>query len=218
MSIGTISVVITTHGNADDLDGMLSCLRQQREYLERTRKGIRGTLVDRWIAGPRLFDPVETVIAHDGEYPWSRAESFLVSKVIECPKQGGVGHHTRGPGIEAATGAWIVLTNSDNYFVNGWQDRVIKTILDEGGPRKVGVAYWNCINNLWAWTDHGGSKISRGSIDLSCAIVRADIAKKVGFPWRDYDGDFDYILACCDLAGELKLKVVQMNQTLCVHN
>lgn len=212
-----ISIVVTCHGAAEDLRVILGSLVNQKENEEgETSLGKKIT----WLSGSSFaYYPIEIIIVSDGPYVGPSPDWLpMQAKIIECPKEGGVGHHTRAVGIEAATGQWIVLTNSDNYFMGGWLHRLVTTINENGGPKKVGAVYWNCINNLWGWSDFGGSKIQRGYIDLSCAAIRADIAKRIGFPYRNYDGDYDYIYTCANRAERLQLAVVQLRETLCVHN
>lgn len=176
-----ISIVVTCHGAATDLPIILGSLTHQRVNVEKPLPS--GKRV-RWFMGDSFsYHPIEIIVASDGPYCGAHPDRLPAPvKIIECEKNGGVGHHTRGDGIEAATGDWIVLTNADNYFMLGWLHRLVETIAEYGGQQNVGLVYWNCINNLWGWRDQGGSKIARGKIDLSCAAVRADIAKRVGFP------------------------------------
>lgn len=212
-----ISVVIACHGPATDLSVILGTLAHQRKMVEGTTP--KGKKIE-WLSGPHLpFSDHEIIICSDGRYEGPAPGSiFQPVTVIECPKEGGVGHHTREPGIKAAQGDWIMLTNADNLFTSGWLSRVLDTLEDEGGYSQVGMLYWGCLSNLWSWSDFGGSKLMRGHIDLSCALVRADIAKRIGFPYREYDGDFDYIKLCASRSERVGLKVVGLKDVLVVHN
>lgn len=222
MNVGKFSIVVTCHGTQalGELPIIVGSLSQQFENVEgKTERG----RPYRWKRGGYFNHyPMEILIASDGPYQGPDVSELplppFVARVIECEKNGGVGHHTRGEGISAASGDWIVLTNADNYFMLGWLHRVVSAIAENGGQQKVGLVYWDCISNLWGWRDFGGSRLRRGHIDLSCAAVRADIAKRIGFPFRNYDGDFDYIKGCADLAERLKLSVIPLPETLCVHN
>lgn len=154
----------------------------------------------------------ERIIVSDGPLE-SAPYPMWYHKYLEVPKEGQVGHNTRGVGIEAATGDFIVLTNEDNYFVQGFRHRLESNIKDD-----TGMVIWNGINNLWKYTDYGGSKLERGFIDLSFAAVKSDIAKKIGYPWRHYDSDFDYLEACYKEVKRRKLKLVTLKETLSIHN
>lgn len=213
-----ISIVITCHGEARDLPILLMCLDQQRANLE-GKHSVTGAPTY-YAMGDYCEHEREVIIVSDGKIT-SENDKSLWDRYIEVPKekQKNVGHHTRGPGIEAATGDWIVLTNADNYFVSGWLDRLVTTI-----TLKAGLVFWSCIHNAWKWSDKGGDgkhhgcQLKRGSIDLSCVSVKSEIAKKVGFPFRDYEGDWSYIRACSHECDRLGLDVLQIPEILLVHN
>lgn len=209
-----LSIIITCHGEARELPCILEQLNNQRKnvIVKCSRTGVDV----RWGMGDYYYHQSEIIVVNDGEFlvKYKPMISDLgVSRVISMPKEGGVGHHTRQPGIEAATGDFIILTNQDNYFVAGWADMIVRNITS-----KTGIVYWNCINNLWNWSNLGGSKLERGRIDLCCVAVESSIAKKVGFPFRNYDGDFDYIKACADEAINRKLEIKKINCDLSIHN
>lgn len=211
-----ISVVITTHGDGHDLPGILSSLENQRQY----QKGVstKGTIY-LYEAGPRIEPlPIEIVLTWDGPPKHNRAHVELFNKIKPVQVSSAkaeppcCGHNTREPGIMAANGDWIVMTNSDNFFMHGWLNALEK-VLRPG----VGIAYWNIVSNLWRW-QAVKSQLIWGQIDLSCVCVRADIAKDVGFEWRNYDGDWNYIDACVKLCDTMKLRKVHIDEVLGVHN
>lgn len=212
----TVSIVITCHGEAKDLSGILNTIENQRIYKSQTlinkRNGKKHTV--NFVAGPKYQGLREVVIASDGVFEGRRPE---YTYLVECKKEGGVGHHTREPGINFCGGEYVVLTNSDNLFCHGWLYH-LNNILDDD----VGLVYWDVVNNLWNWGCNpvrtAGSKLKRGYIDLSSAAVKTEIAKEVGFKWRNYDGDFDYIINCARLCRKRNLKVIHLPLTLGVHN
>lgn len=221
-----ISIVITCHGAAKDLPIMLMCLDQQRVNL--VGKHSRTGAPVHYVMGDYSTNEREVIVSCDGalnqlkpemEFCETITPRFNKFKVVQSRVMGGVGHSTRAPGIEAATGDWIVLTNADNYFVSGWLDRLVTNIASYAG-----LIFWNCVNNLWTWNKQGGDvarmgcQIKRGWIDLSCVAVRSEIAKKVGFPWTHYDADFDYIKACTLECERLGLKTVHIPEILSIHN
>mgnify|MGYP003620376886 CR=1 FL=1 len=223
MATEKISVVITAHGEASDLPIILGCLEHQRININGTHSTANHGV--QWTLGERSTHPIETVITYDGylqNEPKYRPIAHRIAQADLCTfvdPQGGVGHHTRAPGIEVATGEWIVLTNSDNYFVSGWLDRLVSHITPE-----TGLIYWDCVNNLWRWTANGGGakfpgcRLKRGHIDLTCVAVRAELAKQVKFPWRDYEADYEYISACARLCDQKNLSIVHIPEILAVHN
>lgn len=217
-----ISIVITCHGKARDLPIMLMCLDQQKVNLE-GKHSVTGAPTY-YAMGDYCTHEKEIIVTWDGDaVDNTEFNSFdaIVNWTIENPKESNknVGHHTREPGIMATSGNWIVLTNADNYFVSGWLDRVVTSIAPDSG-----LIFWDCIHNAWRWSDKGGDgkfhgcQLKRGSIDLSCVAVRSEIAKKIGFPFEDYEGDYEYISACARECDKLGLQIVHIPEILFVHN
>lgn len=209
-----VSVIITTHGQSEDLPIILGSLARQKIYGP-GKNSVNGT--------DFLYDckgkcdlPIDVVVTSDGSFAYDPVRGFAakhIDKVVECPKGEAPGHHTREPGIMAAKGDYVVLTNQDNYFTLGWRHRI-----ESAFNKSTGMVYWNCINNLWKWTDFGGSRIKRGHIDLSCVAVKTEIARVVGFEWRNYDADFDYIDSCAQVCKQKGFTLNHINEALCVHN
>lgn len=211
-----VSVIVTCHDTDTEPPVMLVSLGAQREYKEGvcTRTGGRVLFVAGGYLQKDEKDECNTdlIIASDGPYKGILADRDYIT-FLECPKLGSPGHHTRGPAIALASGDWIVLTNMDNYFVSGWRHRIEEFI---NNPR-IGMVYWDTVNNLWRWNTQGGTKIERGKCDLSCAAVRADIAKSVGFPYTEYDGDFDYLFECKRQAELRGYEIKHLDEILSVH-
>lgn len=209
-----ISCVVTGHGNGVEISSFTDSLRAQRRYIDapHSRHPEITCPNARAIPWGARLPPIEVILSWDGPSPCG-AYPGVSGALIVNEKQGGCGHHTRAPGIAAVTGVWAYLTNADNLVVQGWLHYILKSLINP----QVGMIYWNCLNNLWAWTDLGGSKLQRGKIDLSCAIVRSEIAKEIGWPWENYDSDFDYISQCNALVLERGLTVRKLDATLSVH-
>lgn len=207
-----ISVVVTAHGNGHDLPCLVWSLENQRHCCDDPTRPFR-----RYVMGALVEQRPELIVTWDGKappmfnlnFPSHFAENV---KLVQCKQEGGVGHHTRQPGIEAATGEWLVLTNADNYFVSGWQCRLLSHL-----GNNTGLVYWNCVHNIWQWQDRA-STLQEGGIDLTCVAVRTEIAKEVGFSWRHYEGDSNYIQECLRKVRQADLNITHINETLCVHN
>lgn len=206
-----ISVVITTHGIGRDLPGILDSLENQRQY--RTGVSTKGTPY-MYEAGDYFSQkPFEVIVSVDG--PYSGIEVYpYVDRWIETTKANPscCGHNTREPGLMSATKEWVVLTNSDNLFFHGWYHSLVQQLRPG-----VGIVYWDIVSNLWRWQAKT-SRLLWGQIDLSCVCVRTDIAKQVGFEWRNYDGDWNYIEECHRLARSMQLRAIHIDECLSVHN
>ena len=57
-----------------------------------------------------------------------------------------------------------------------------------------------------------------GMLDIGAVAVRTDVARRVGFHWRDQAADFFYVQAVKEELARLGLGVLKIPQTLYVHN
>lgn len=200
-----ISIVISTHGDGVHLNRIMDCIQLQRAYKRKSNS---------FITADSYFKMPEVIIVSHG--PFTAIPSYNAPKVIQVPYiENSFGHHGREVGILKATGDYIALTNSDNLYVDGWLSRM-QDVLDK--HKKVGMVHWRCVNNLGCWQAMGGERIRRGLIDMSCVLVASKVAKKVGFPWRNFDADADFILSCENLCKSRKLAVIHIPDILSIHN
>jgi hypothetical protein len=193
--------------------GIYETFRNQRMY----REGFypeHGRHMKYLPCAPLKKGILELVVVGDGDIPVFDIAPGTPMKVkcLGVPKAPVPcsGHNTREPGIINSSGQFIVLTNDDNYYVSGFVSR----LADEITSNPSDIYAWNCVHNAWAWQGPRVG-ISRGRIDLGCVAVRMEIAVQVGFPWRSYDGDFDYIEACMNLSGRT---IRFIDEILSVHN
>lgn len=209
-----ISIVITTHGKGRDLPGILNSIECQRQY----RSGIstKGQPYNYEAGDYFTKAPIEVVLTWDGDIgrreAWDERGLHVVhvenvKAVVPC-----CGHNTREAGIQAATGDWIYLTNSDNLLVGGWLHSVMQCCLPQ-----YGIIYFDIVSNLWTW-QAPPARLEWGACDLSSVVVKSEIAKEVGFPFRAYDGDFEYIDACNKLCQKKGLRTIHINEILAIHN
>jgi hypothetical protein len=214
-----LSIVITTHGEGRDLPGILSSIHNQRQY--RSGTSTRGEPYN-YEAGPYFTKPnIEVIISWDGKPDPDFCQAMHVKpffkgmdwKIIENEKAepSCCGHNTRGPGIEAATGDWILLTNSDNWLMPGLYHSLVQCFLPQ-----YGLIYFDLVSNLWQWQARK-TEISWGAIDLTAVCVRSRFAKEVGFSGREYDADWPFINACSKLVHKSGLRQLHIGEILAVH-
>lgn len=221
-----ISIVISTHGDSRDVPTMLNLLERQRVYSRGVPPHAPKQKPVDFLAGKYLspfdYDLIEVVVVSHGPIIGGSINGAVMDRVaqfIELPViPNSFGHHCREAGIKAATGDWIVLTSADNLFCAGWLHHVMQAVRRP----LVGMVVWKVVNNYWGWTTgkqypRGKEKVERGQIDACSAMVRADIAHKIGFPFRNMDGDADYLLGCALEAKRRRLKVEFLPQILAVH-
>lgn len=200
-----VSVVVAADSTPHQLASLVYGLRSQRRYVE--RDGVR------FVADGDCEVPLEIVTVTNGPLAIEPAVQRQIDQVITGPAESGVGHHLRAVGIAAASGDWLVLTNQDNYYTHGFLHALEPHLLPT-----CGLIFWNCLSNLWGWTALSGCSLNQRRIDLGCVAVRREFAQQVGFPWRDYEGDWAYIAACLEACKREGLAVVQLREILFVHN
>lgn len=225
-----ISIVISTHGDSHDVPTMLNLLERQRGYAKGIPEHVKRHKPVEFLAG-KYLEPfsnhlIEVIVVNHGIVGTSETHEELsnlddsrIDQVLELPHiPNSYGHHCREAGIKAATGDWIVLTSADNLFMAGWLHHVMQAVRRP----QVGMVVWRVVNNYWGWTTGktylpGKEATERGWIDMCSVAVRADIAKKIGFPFREFDSDATYILACGAEIKRRRLKTVFLPYVLAVH-
>jgi hypothetical protein len=130
-------------------------------------------------------------------------------------RHGAFGHPNRKMMVEKIGGSdedYILITNDDNYYVPDF----VKFFLGECKP-DVGLVYCNTLHNYIKY-DVLYSVVRENLIDMGSFIVRADIAKKVGFTNTHHSADGRYAEECgaeCNFKG---LRTVYIDKSLFVHN
>lgn len=129
------------------------------------------------------------------------------------------GHSLREEGLKNIKGDFVLLSNCDNYFV----PKTLKYLnepLNHYGDN-VDVVLFNMVHS------HSGKKFlsysplkteyKRNFIDISAAIVKKELAEKVGFRDKSFAGDATYFEDIYKIKKE-KTKVIKVNRILLVHN
>ena len=127
------------------------------------------------------------------------------------------GHTLRQIGIDQASGDYLLLTNADNYFI----PKAVEYLNYAMGEGDVVLFDMVHSHNRPGGRDlppysYFETSYQRGSIDVSSAIVRTEMAKKVGFRDRTHDGDASYFEDI--LLAHEGLFPLKLPQILFVHN
>lgn len=161
------------------------------------------------------------VIIHDGP-----DDDFLVFSeryqgggrfrwIQTAERYGNWGHELRSIGLNHVGTPWLMWTNDDNYYVPTFLERM----LEAAGEHDLDMAICNMLHD-----SHGGqenyyhvldAQLERGKIDIGCFIVRAEMAKQVGFNGRDYAADWQFV---SELLETCNPRVGKVSEVLCVHN
>lgn len=108
---------------------------------------------------------------------------------------------------------FVLMTNDDNYYV----PEFVKMFLKQANKTNTGMVYCDTLHNYISYDVlHSSPKINL--IDMGSFIVRADIAKKIGFDNWSFAADGDYAEKCANLCYRRHLRVAYIKKALFVHN
>ena len=114
--------------------------------------------------------------------------------------------------IQVNTDDFILITNDDNYYVPEYV-RYMRQDAKSG----VGIVYYDCLHNYMSY-EILKSKMQTNAIDMGSFIVRADVAKKVGFTSNAFHADGIYAEACAAYCNTNKLAIKYIPRAIFVHN
>lgn len=115
-------------------------------------------------------------------------------------------------GLKCSDGDFVLITNADNYYAPCFVAEMLGAV-----KMSVGIVFCDTIHSHLAW-GYQRSKLREGGLDMGCGIVRADIAKAVGFEWGNFSADGRYFEACSKRCTELGLGAVHIEKAMFVHN
>lgn len=138
---------------------------------------------------------------------------------LETPvRYNDYGHTLRDLTLKAASGDFVILTNADNYFI----PKAFEFIAEACGINNPDVVMYDMIHSH---NMPGGRPIpaysffethfKRGSIDITAAAIKLDLAKAAGFRDKSHDGDATYFE---DVGRIRPLKINKIKRVLVVHN
>jgi hypothetical protein len=133
------------------------------------------------------------------------------------------GHTLRDIGLKQVEDEYVLLTNSDNYFIPKAIEFINQKLFELNN--EIDVLMFDLVHSH---DFPGGRRLpsysffevfyKRGSIDVSAAIVKSDLAKKVGFRDKTHDGDATYFEDIQKIKSPGKLSVEKVPKVLLVHN
>jgi GT2 family glycosyltransferase len=160
-------------------------------------------------------------IIHDGPTPEEITNiitEFHDDRLILCEsktRKGKWGHPNRKmmlDKIPCEPDDPILLTNDDNFYVRTFVDKMLT-----GMTKSVGMVYCDMLTNYYDY-DIIRCIPKVNSIDMGAFVVRADIAKKVGFNSVKFQADGEYceeVVKCCK---ENNYRVLKIEKILFIHN
>jgi hypothetical protein len=114
--------------------------------------------------------------------------------------------------VECNTDDFILITNDDNYYVPEYV-----RYMRQSATLGVGIVYNDCLHNYYLY-DVLKSKMQTNYIDMGSFIVRADVAKAVGFTSDEFHADGIYAEACAAYCKAHKLTIKYIPKSLFIHN
>jgi glycosyltransferase involved in cell wall biosynthesis len=161
----------------------------------------------------------EILVIHDG--PISDEELELIQnfkddriKILNTDKHyNDWGHTPREFALDHLNpeSELLVFTGADNYYIPKFLFYMINCFSD---TRIVG-AFCNCLHNYWDWAMIN-TRLIFGSIDCGCFMVRADVAKKIGWKHKVHEADWLFIQNIMRTYG--RTSISKVSKTLFVHN
>jgi glycosyltransferase involved in cell wall biosynthesis len=129
------------------------------------------------------------------------------------------GHSLRDIGLKNIQGDYVLLSNADNYFI----PKAIEYLINATVETNADIVIFDMIHSH---NCPGGRSLppysyfetayERRSIDVSSAIVKKNLAEKVGFRDKSFDGDATYFEDI--LRQKTNIGLAKIPQVLLVHN
>lgn len=163
----------------------------------------------------------ELYIIHDGPAPEDVTNvvlDFQDERIMLCEskeRKGNYGHPNRRmmlQKIKADQDDFILLTNDDNFYVKNF----VKTMMTNA-TKTVGLIHCDMLHN---YTNYNILKTEpkNNKIDMGAFIVRADIAKAVGFNSTKFDADGIYCEECAEYCRKNNYRILHIDKIMFVHN
>lgn len=193
-----LRIISVTFGHTTELDVFLSSLLLQtcRDWtLEVWHDGVPPAQVSEIMK--RYIDDDRIVFRHSDK------------------RHGLWGHPNRKrglAGLKCSDEDFVLITNADNYYAPYFVAVMLGAV-----KMSVGIVFCDTIHSH-LWYEYQRSKLREGGLDMGCGIVRADIAKAVGFEWENFSADGKYFEACAAYARSRELVAVHVEKAMFVHN
>jgi len=164
-------------------------------------------------------------IVHDGPAPLE-IKNYMVQYIdmpcinfIETDSvTGSFGHPNRQLMLKKIAYShkdFILITNDDNYYVPKFVEYMLRCAMARVGT--IGMVYCDTVHS---YLDYRvlKTRLEVNYIDMGSFIVRADIAKKVGFNHIHFAADGQFAIECAQFCRRMKLTTTYLDKPLFVHN
>jgi len=129
------------------------------------------------------------------------------------------GHTPREYGLGLSSCKYTIMSGFDNYYVPEFLERF--DAIDNEYER-VGFIYCDFVldhvRNGVRYNGHIDAKIMCDNIDIGCYACNTEVAKRVGFKFRSFAADWEFVAAVTPVLKTNNYSTIKIPQTLYVHN
>lgn len=160
-------------------------------------------------------------IVYDGKCPQDVREiadlftaDSRITFIETAERTGFYGHINRGKMLKELPLSYdyVLMTNDDNYYT----PKFVEYMLSVTG-HNVGVVYCDTVHSHFHYALHRSQMIEDG-VDMGAFIVRADVAKEIGFNRTCFNADSIYAEECAGYCRRNNLDIIYIPKPLFVHN
>lgn len=139
----------------------------------------------------------EIHVLHDGPHPPTReVVRRFIGEHPQVPcrytetgeRFNDYGHTLRQIGIEEAGCEYILITNGDNYYV----PRFIEFTFDAIERFRLDMVLFDMVHSHFDYIPFSTAPL-RWSVDMGSVVVKTEMARRVGFRDKGFEGDATYI-------------------------
>ena len=129
------------------------------------------------------------------------------------------GHTPREFGLLQSDCKYTIMTGFDNYYVPIFIERFNDV---DNKTENTGFIFCDFvldhIRDGKRYNNYLNAEIKSSCIDIGCFATLTTIAKKVGFKFRSFAADWEFVEALIPELKSQKLNVLKIPQTLYIHN
>jgi hypothetical protein len=163
----------------------------------------------------------ELYIMYDGVVPESiqKAKGLIQDARVKFTnsevRNGNFGHPNRKVALESLPCEetdFVLMTNDDNYYVPSYVEQML-----DGIDKNTGMVFCDTLHSYINHAVHY-SMVRENGIDMGAFIVRADVAKWIGFKNIHFSADGAYAEECRIHCSNNGLRINYVPRPLFIHN
>lgn len=129
------------------------------------------------------------------------------------------GHTPREFGLLQSNCKYTIMTGFDNYYVPIFIERFNEVDLKTPDAGFIFCDFvLDHIRQGKRYNKYFNAEIKSSCIDIGCFATLTTIAKQIGFKFRSYAADWEFVEAAIPELKKQKLNILKIPQTLYIHN